>query len=281
MLHSTFVHIPGIGETTERKLWQAGILHWQDFKEPFPDFLSGQKIRLVSEYLAQCRGAVGQPVSWFAENLPKSQLWRLFPHYRESAAYIDIETTGLSREYNAITCITLYDGVSIFTYVQGENLEDFVEQVAQYELLVTYNGSAFDLPVLRRHFGIPLDQVHLDLRPVLQSLGYRGGLKSCEKQLGLARAGAEGIDGFGAVLLWREYVRSGDPRALNTLLAYNIEDTVNLETLLVLAYNMKLAGTPFAASHLLDLPSAPFKPYLPDPEIVASVREKMQTRHWR
>jgi uncharacterized protein YprB with RNaseH-like and TPR domain len=52
------------------------------------------------------------------------------------------------------------------------------------------------------------------------------------------------IDGFFAVLLWDEYQRTGDQQALDTLLAYNIQDTVTLENLVVTAYNMKLKDTP-------------------------------------
>jgi len=64
-------------------------------------------------------------------------------------------------------------------------------------------------------------------------------------------------------LLWKEYQRKRSRTALETLLAYNIQDTINLETLMVEAYNRKVRETPFAASHLLPsraslrLPSVP------------------------
>ena len=46
------------------------------------------------------------------------------------------------------------------------------------------------------------------------------------------------------MLLWHDYRRSGNPRSLETLLAYNIQDVVNLETLLVMAYNLKIRPRP-------------------------------------
>jgi hypothetical protein len=92
---------------------------------------------------------------------------------------------------------------------------------------------------------------------VLSSLGYRGGLKRCERQLGLARQGVEDIDGLFAVLLWNDYVENPNPRALETLLAYNTVDVVNLETLLYLAFNLKLKETPFARIHKLTVPPPP------------------------
>ena len=66
---------------------------------------------------------------------------------------------------------------------------------AAYRLLVTYNGKTFDAPFVRRCLGAPLDQPHIDLRYVLGSLGYRGGLKGCERQLGIPRQGLEDVDG--------------------------------------------------------------------------------------
>ena len=62
----------------------------------------------------------------------------------------------------------------------------------------------------------------IDLRYILYSLGFKGGLKSIEHQLGTDRADLRDIDGYFAVLLWNEYVRTGDQKALDTLLAYNI-----------------------------------------------------------
>jgi hypothetical protein len=50
---------------------------------------------------------------------------------------------------------------------------------------------------------------------------------------------------------------------LETLLAYNVLDAVNLETLMVMAYNEKLAATPFADTHLLPLPEVPRNPFEP------------------
>jgi uncharacterized protein YprB with RNaseH-like and TPR domain len=102
-----------------------------------------------------------------------------------------------------------------------------------------------------------MDHVHIDLRYVLASLGYRGGLKGCERMLGIDRGDLEGIDGYFAVLLWDDFKRKGNQKALDTLLAYNTLDVVNLETLMVAAYNGKLTDTPFLLTHQLSTPSYP------------------------
>ncbi len=274
MLFNTFVHIPGIGETTERRLWQAGVETWDDFRAPYPEFLSVQKVKLIQDHLARNRAQAGQQAPHeFFRQLPAAQRWRIFPHYRGSVAYLDIETTGLSFTDHCITTISLYDGKEVFTYVQGENLADFAEDIRQYQLLVTYNGKAFDIPMIENHFGFRLAQAHIDLRPLLQRLGFVGGLKGCERQLGLDRGELAGVDGYFAVLLWREYCRTKSRRVLETLLAYNVEDAVNLESLLVQAYNLKLQGTPFAESHRLPMPTLPEKSFLPDMELIARLRD--------
>lgn len=277
MLFNTFVHIPGIGETTERRLWQAGVQTWDDFRPPYPPFLSGLKVKLIETHLDRSRAQAGEQAPHeFLRQLPAAQRWRVFPLYRDSLAYLDIETTGLSFSDHCITTISLYDGKEVFTYVQGENLADFAEDIGRYQMLVTYNGKAFDVPMLQRHFGFKLTQAHLDLRPLLQGLGFVGGLKGCEKQMGLDRGNLAGVDGYFAVLLWREYCRTREPRVLETLLAYNVEDTVNLESLLVQAYNLKLAGTPFAESHRLPMPSLPEKSFLPDLELIERLRGRLR-----
>lgn len=44
---------------------------------------------------------------------------------------------------------------------------------------------------------------------------------------------------------------------METLLAYNTQNTVNLETLMALAYYLKLKGAPFPEVHQLSLPPHP------------------------
>jgi hypothetical protein len=69
-------------------------------------------------------------------------------------------------------------------------------------------------------------------------------------------------------------VQKGNRAALETLLAYNIEDVVNLETLMVLAYNLKLRETPFSGSHQLPLPVRPQVPFTADRETIRRIRRQ-------
>jgi uncharacterized protein YprB with RNaseH-like and TPR domain len=214
--------------------------------------------------------------SYFSKRLPSNQCWRLFPEFRESTVYLDIETTGLDRHFNNITTIAIYDGKSINTYVQGQNLDDFIQDIQKYKVIVTYNGKSFDVPFLEQYFNIRLDQAHIDLRYVLYSLGFRGGLKGCERQLEMGRGDLKDIDGFFAVLLWEEYQRTGDQKALDTLLAYNIQDTVTLVNLMATAYNMKLRQTPFYDTHLIEEPTLPGNPFGADLETIDRIKGSSQ-----
>ena len=89
----------------------------------------------------------------------------------------------------------------------ADNLDDFVNDIEKYQVIVSYNGKSFDIPFLERFFRIRLHHAQIDLRYVLARLGVKGGLKGCEKQLGLHRGNLDGVDGYFAVLLWHRYCR--------------------------------------------------------------------------
>jgi uncharacterized protein YprB with RNaseH-like and TPR domain len=158
-------------------------------------------------------------------------------------------------------------------------MEEFRDDVARYKVLVSYNGKSFDAPFIRRELNAPLEQAHIDLRYVLGSLGYRGGLKGCERQLGINRRGLEDVDGFFAVILWGEYWNNDDEKALETLLAYNALDVVNLEALMVMAYNQKLAATPFS-DRAIALPIAPALPFAADEATIRRLKGQYAAPSW-
>ena len=86
------------------------------------------------------------------------------------------------------------------------------------------------------------------------------------------------IDGFFAVLLWEEYQKTGDPKALDTLLSYNVQDTINLEALLLAGYNMKLKETSFYDSHWTEQPEPPTNPFRVDLATVDKIKNSSQYR---
>lgn len=272
MLRRTFCHLPGVGPRTEAQLWEAGVETWDDLAQASVSALPKERLERLRAGIATTEAELARGrYDAFVRGLPTKEHWRLFPTFRHSIAYLDIETTGLGAPDDIITTIAVYDGQRVQHFVHGQSLDEFPKVIDQYSMLVTYNGKCFDVPFIERFFGIHLDAVHLDLRYILRQLGLGGGLKGCEKALGMDREDVAGLDGFHAVVLWKEWVRQDREASLETLLAYNVADTINLEALMVYAYNHLLCETPFAEVETVPTGRPPNNPFRADPATVARV----------
>ncbi len=239
MLKRTFIHLPGVGPRFEGHFWRQGLSTWEDF-------LAAKHVRGLSrsrfDWLkAELQGSFDhlEDPAYFADRLQAGEHWRLFHQFRPRTAYLDIETTGTVWPGLLVTVVGLYDGQNMSQFVQGHNLQKFPEIISKFDLLVTFNGTQFDLPVLRAYFPkLCLPPAHVDLRFLMARLGYKGGLKRIEPRFGINRPNeVNGMDGYMAVLLWQRYQR-GDKGALELLLTYNREDVVNLEVLMDAAFRM-------------------------------------------
>lgn len=262
MLQHSFSHIPSVGVKTERKIWGSGVCSMDDFIASPPVFLSKNNSGRIADHIHISKEKIAsKDVIHFYNNFCSRDQWRIFREFRDSTVYLDIETTGLGAPGDIITTIALYDGKEIKYYVQGENLNDFRDDIMAYQVIVTYNGKTFDIPFIENYFDISISHAHLDLRYILYSLGYSGGLKLCERRLGIGRKGIlADVDGFFAVLLWNDYKKKHKDKSLETLLAYNIEDVLNLEYLMVEAYNRKLNDIPLSINKL-NIPRSPNNPF--------------------
>ena len=244
MLKNTFCHVPGIGLVKEKRIWDSGIHSWEDLRTTDGYGSLGHRTKHLAQLIDRSFEELEKNnPQFFAELLPSNQQWRMFPSFRSSLAYLDIETTGLGFG-ESITTIALYDGRSLFHYVNGHNLDDFKSRIREYDVLVTYNGKCFDVPFIEQYFAVELNHAHIDLRHLLGSLGYSGGLKGCEQ-----------IE-------------------LNCE-ACHIEDVLNLEKLLTIAYNMKLMDTPFCRSHLLESPPDRVNPFRADARTVRRITARL------
>lgn len=246
VLQQTFIHLPGIGPTTEQRLWREGLHNWHDLVEQGDRFLHGARGDLArrgaeESITRQARG----DWKWFDASLPADAKWRAYGELGQQALYVDIETDG-GFDAEAITVIGAYDGCTARTFVAERDLDAAREFIERFPLVVTYNGAVFDMPLIRQRFPYNLfNHVHVDLRFPLHRLGLRGGLKMIEHLVGIERAPTtRGLDGWDAVRLWREW-QEGSAQSLEVLLAYNREDIVNLAPLMQLAYDrlrMQLMG---------------------------------------
>src|SRR3989338_4474623 len=228
MITSTFTFLGGIGARREQQLRRQGIRTWSDFLQakaiagisPKRKLFYDRQLQLAVRALAQ------HDLAFFAQRLPQREMWRLYLSFREHACFLDLEvgTDG------SIIVLTLADRFRSATLVRGMQLErDAVQQELQRcKLLVTYNGSAFDIPKLEKFLGKRLAVPHFDLKPMCARLGLRGGLKDIERQLGIARpAHLRGSAGD----TWNAVLASGGKEYLEGLVQYNEEDAVNLPQL--------------------------------------------------
>lgn len=239
MLRHSFVHVPGLGLKTEQSLWTQGCHSWDHFLADPAQYRIGSASRTLAESVITGSVSALERLDgrFFAEAFNECDVWRVWPDFRPKTVYLDIETDG-GQSPDALTMVGLYDGDRFTCLVKGQDLDQYPDVIAQYEMVVTFFGAGFDLPMLRRAFPqARVPRLHIDLCHTLKRLGFKGGLKKIEKQLGLCRGDeVDGLTGWDAVRLWREY-RNGKDASLERLIAYNREDVVNLEHLAQVAYD--------------------------------------------
>ncbi len=240
MLRNTFIHIPGIGPATEQKIWASGIRTWEDAR----DLLGGSPARAVPSRAklnlhvpGSIRALEKGDAGFFSRLAHFGETWRCYSEFRSQCVFLDIETTGLTPSYDEVTVVGTYDGKSYKSFVKGRNLSELAKELQKHAVVVTFNGSGFDLPFLRPKFAAALPEIHIDLRWTSYKLGYHGGLKEIEPKFGVHRPKRlSGMDGFDAVVLWDRY-RAGNVGALDRLIDYNRADVVGLKTIMEQCYD--------------------------------------------
>lgn len=241
MLRRTFTHLDGIGSTKEALLWAQGVKTWKDLDEQSARMFRGSRLRALRRQIARSFDAYdSKDFHFFYESLPSCDLWRLIPGNESRTAFLDIETTGLAPyPMSRVTTISVLLNGKLMQAHTEQGKKRLVELLEESNvILVTYFGSGFDIPFLRKAYRLRLQKAHIDLCFLLRRFGYRGGLKKVESCLtAKSRKQSTGITGAYAPLLWSKY-ESGDRQALDALLAYNGEDTLVLQSLLKTALDL-------------------------------------------
>ena len=233
MIDSSFCFLPRVGVRTERRFWREGLSTWERFlmARTVPGITAGRKARFDREIAQAHEHFVRNDPRYFARAVPPRYHWRLYEWLRPRAVYLDIETNS----FGEITVVGLYGRGLYTSLIRGESLtwSRLRDELSRYDLLVTFCGSTFDLPMLRAHFpDLPLVQSHLDLCSVGRQLGYRGGLKTIERVMGIERSPElQGLTGHDAVQHWNRWRHRRDEEARRLLVAYNEADCVNLQPL--------------------------------------------------
>jgi|Deesub1362A_J573_1020465.scaffolds.fasta_scaffold00986_24 hypothetical protein len=120
--------------------------------------------------------------SYFSNKLPPSEHWRAYKEFKEGVAFLDIETTGLLPDRSYITMVGLFDGKKYRAFIHGINIDEVVDVLPKFKMIITFNGRRFDVPFLLKKFPeIEIRCLHTDLLYYTRRLGLRGGLKNIER----------------------------------------------------------------------------------------------------
>ncbi len=228
-IENSFIPVSGVGETTERKLWASGATDWDCFD---PSLVGPATADNIESFIDTARRRLAdEETAFFDRVFPSSERWRLYENFRENACFFDIETTGLDASRSVVTTVSYHQAGETTTLVRGDDLTaDAVQAMAdEASLLVSFNGIRFDQPFLEDSFDLDVAVPHLDLMYPCKTVGLSGGLKRIERDIGLERDRPD-ISGRDAVRLWHQH-EAGVDGALETLISYNREDAVNLQTL--------------------------------------------------
>jgi hypothetical protein len=181
-----------------------------------------------------------------------------------SAAYFDTETTGLSTGAGTVIFLAgvarLEAGfISVRQYLLPDYpyepalLRALARDLAGFDRLVTYNGRAFDLPMLAArltvhglfHEQASLPAAHDDLLPDARRLFRRplGGARLADVESGvLGVRRASDCPGSEVPARYFGYLRGGSPDILAEVLDHNFQDVVSLALLEAELHRLRRGG---------------------------------------
>lgn len=227
MLQATFQKlVRGVSAKKETELWRQGVRSWDDLEKiwsPQHKLFGRSDDTLDQSPFSILRNALrNEDVSYFARVLDPKEHFRIALAFPSRTLFLDIETTGLSRYYDYITLVGwCYQG-QYNAFIRGDDEGNLRHALHDAKVVVTYNGSLFDLPFLRDKCpDIPIPGVHVDLRFLAKRVDLTGGQKTIEEKLGFKRPiEVKDVKGEAAPLLWHRY-RRGNLDALRLLVEYN------------------------------------------------------------
>ncbi len=236
MLTCTFQHLKGIGTKTEEAMWRRGILTWGQYITALPrqrslfDNTQQESESILSEsFTAYNKG----DMEFFAKNLSNAEYYRIALEFPTEVLFLDIETTGLSLYYDQITIVGWSLDTRYGVYINGQDDTELRSVLAGAKVIVTFNGTLFDLKFIKKHFqNIVIPPVHIDLRYFAKRVDLTGGQKKIEREIGFIReSDIEGMLGEAAPILWHKY-RRGDLKAMQRLIEYNHADIEGMKCIL-------------------------------------------------
>lgn len=215
---------------------------------------------------------------WSADRIARSAPWeprpvaeRLFQvtaQQLSGALFLDTETTGLGLGAGVLAFLVGLGRFNDARFVltqwflqdlpgEAELLEQLAQELVHCEVLVTFNGTLFDLPLLEGRFAMhrlpwPLARArHIDLLPWSRRL-WRAEHQSCrlshlaERLLGHLRK--DDVPGAQVPDLYRYFLQTGEFSIMEPILDHNAQDIVDLAALtdlLLRRYSAEGSSSPF------------------------------------
>ncbi|MDE0055312.1 MAG: ribonuclease H-like domain-containing protein [Gammaproteobacteria bacterium] len=233
LLRRSFQHLPGIGAAKEAKLRSEGLRDWNDLLSPATGQLDlfgirGSKLGCAVE--ASEEALAKGDVEFFKARLPRREHYRIAASFPGRCVFLDIESTGLSRYYDEVTLVGWSAGSRYEVLIEPTETCRLDGYLSTHPIVVTFNGTLFDLPFLASRFNTDWSVVtHVDLRYLARRAGLTGGQKKIEMTIGFERGTPlEGVSGAEAVGLWFDY-KEGDLSALRKLIRYNHADVEGMK----------------------------------------------------
>lgn len=183
-----------------------------------------------------------------------------------NALFLDTETTGLGGGAGTVAFLVglaaFEEGTLVVEQLllrtpgeEGALLERIAERIDGCSMLVTYNGKAFDVPLLRSRFvmnrmAAPPAKPHLDLLHVGRRI-HKARIGACtlkaleSEVLGFVRDAD--IDGGDVAPRYGHFLRTGDESVLRAVVDHNAWDVVSMAAL------VGLYGEPMDCLHETDL----------------------------
>jgi len=246
MIRNSFIFLEKVGKKKEQSIWRQGIKDWQDFlKAEKIKGISQQKKYYYNRKIQESQQALlDEKAEYFTSIFPQVEMWRLYDYFKDEAGFLDIEVNSKGKVI--LVGISNYYSTNIF--IKGVNLEKPIlqKELSKFKIIITFNGSAFDLPKLKKQLNINIKIPHIDLKPLCVNLNLKGGLKEVEKILNLKRP--PHLNG-NPITLWKAFHASGDREYLDLLIDYNKEDIENLKGIITVVYK-KLSNKIYKPSFL-------------------------------
>lgn len=230
LTNQSLCQIKGISPSLEIQLRKAGVRTVAQLDTCCCHCFSEKRVQSVREAVKRfsvftAAGLTDAVVNAF----PCGHRVRVVHDRYDATAFLDIETDGMSAS-SRITCISVCMSGKMTSYVRGRNLDEFLNVWEAAEVLVSFNGKRFDIPIIQREFGLSQVPAQVDLMDEARHYGLSGGLKSIERMISFARDPCDCENGEDAVHFWNEYV-NGNQESLADLVAYNRADVLSLVAL--------------------------------------------------